>query len=343
MIPAIKTYNPVSRVSVLCWIAGLVLATALVREGSSWGPPIRVNPLSKPVEQVTSEETTISLGSDRTFYAPQRALGDGPEALDQRENQALEEDSARILRLRAWCQADPEAMTAWVVTHLVGEDRVLALKQAAVVWFSADPDSAVRWASSLVEDAERNTVLLEIGFEMARLEPAGAVDLASDLPFSPMRDELLLHSVRQWAGIDPSAASLWASGLPDSRFKYEVFSALAISLAVDNGEDAAAIVARSIASGKEQEDSAVLVARSWGLLDPESAADWIAGFQDAAVRESAMREVVAVWVDQSPEHMSSWIASLADESIRLQMIEVVGSVRRQVRLGFDNPDISISP
>jgi len=270
-------------------------------------------------------------------------LGDGPDALEDCGNQALEEDPARILRLRAWCEADPEAMAAWAVTHLAGKDRVTALKQAALVWFSVDPDSAVRWAGSLVEVAERNTVLLEIGFEMARLEPAGAVDLASDLPFSPMRDELLLHSVRQWAGVDPSAASVWASRLPESRLRREVFSALAVSLAVDSGQEAAEIVARTIPAGKEQEDSAVLVARSWGSLDPESAADWIIGFQDVLVREAAMRELVAVWVERSPEHMSSWIGSLADESLRLQMMDVVGSVRRQARPVLLNPAVGISP
>lgn len=320
-----------SRVPVVCWIAGVVLVAAFMREGPSWGPRTRANPLSRPVESGISEETTISVGSVRAHFAAQPASGDGSTALNRGENQALEEDPATILRLRSWCEADPEAMTAWVMAHLAGKDRVTALKQAAVVWFSSDPESAVRWAGSLVEDAERNTVLLEIGFEMARFEPARAVDLACNLPFSPMRDELLLHSVRQWAGMDPSAASLWASRLPESRLRREVFSALAVSLAEGNGEAAAGIVARSIASGKEQEDSAVLVARSWGTLDPESAADWIVGFQDRLVREAAMRELVAVWIERSPVRMSSWIASLPDESVRLQMMEVVGSVRRQGR------------
>ena len=332
-----------SRVPVLCWIAGVVLATAFVREGPSWGLPCRVSPVRKPVVPGISEETTISLGSGLDRSAPQLELGDRPNALEDHGNQALEEDPTRIVRLRAWCEVDPKAMTAWVVTHLAGKDRVTALKQAAVVWFSVDPDSAVRWAGSLVEDAERNTVLLEIGFEMSRLEPAGAVDLASKLTFSPMRDELIVHSVRQWAGIDPSAASLWASRLPESRLRQEVFSALAVSLAVDSGEDAAEIVARSIASGKDQEDSAVLVARSWGALDPESAADWIVGFQHAPIREAAMRELVAVWVERSPDRMSSWIASLADESVRLQMMDVVGSVRRQARPALHNTAAGISP
>lgn len=331
------------RVPVLCWIAGVVLAIAFVRVGPLWGQTSRVNPLSKPVALGTPEETEISLESSRVSLASQRVLSDRPEVSNQYESQALEEDSARILRLRAWCEADPEAMTAWVATHLVGKNRVTALKQAAVVWFSVDPESAIRWASSLVEDTERNTVLLEIGFEMARLEPAGAIDLASKLTFSPMRDELILHSVRQWAGMDPSAASHWASRLPESRLRQEVFSALAVSLAVDSGEDAAEIVARSIASGKDQEDSAVLVARSWGALDPESAADWIVGFRDVLVREAAMRELVAVWVERSPERMSSWIASLADESVRLQMMDVVGSIRRQARPALHNPAVGISP
>jgi|GEM_PF-2403576 len=330
-------------VPVWCWIAGVVLAAAVIREGPSWEPPTRVNPLSNPAELDTTEETTIALESGDVRFPPQPARVDGPKALNQYEKQALEDDPERILRLRAWCEADPEAMTAWVVSHLAGKDRVTALKQAAVVWFSVDSDSATRWAGSLVEDTERNTVLLEIGFEMARLQPEGAVDLASKLPFSPTRDELLLHSVRQWAGVDPSAASVWASRLPESRLRQEVFSALAVSLAVDNGQDAAGIVARSIASGKEQEDSAVLVARSWGTLDPESAADWIVGFQDLLVREAAMRELVAVWVERSPEHMSSWIGSLADESLRLQMMDVVGSVRRQARPVLLNPAVGISP
>lgn len=234
-------------------------------------------------------------------------------------------------------------MTAWAMKHLAGRDRTIALKQAAAVWFAADPESARRWAGSLVEEHERNAVLLEIGFEMARLQPEDAVDLAAKLPVSPMRDELIVHSVRQWAGVDPSAASVWSSRLPESRLREEVVSALAVSLAVDRGEDAAVVVARSMALGKQQGDSAVLVARSWGVLDPESAGDWIVGFQDPVVREAAMRELAVVWVERSPERMSSWIASLADDSIRQQMLDVVGSVRRYARPAVEGPAVGISP
>ena len=254
-----------------------------------------------------------------------------------------EGDSDRILGLRAWCETDPEAMIGWVISNLAGKDRETALKQAAVVWFAADPDSTTRWAESLPEDFGRNAVLMEIGFEMARVRPEGAVELASKLPYSSMRDELLVHAVRQWGGMDASAASSWASQLPESRLRQEVLSALAVSLAVSSGEEAAGIVARSIAAGKGQEDSAVLVARGWGILDPEAAADWIAGFQDPGVRDAAIRGLAAVWSERAPDRMATWIGSLGDESIRLQMLDAVRSLQGRARPAVEDPVVDGSP
>lgn len=267
------------------------------------------------------------------------------EPVDFRENNGglAKSEADWIPQLRAWCAQDPEAMTSWVTATLVGADRQIALKQAAVIWVVNDIEGAIRWAESLPAVGERNGVIFEIGFELARLKPERAIDLASKLPRSAMRDELLVHAVRQWAGIDPATASRWASDLPESRLRQEVLSALAVSLAADRGKDAAEVVALSMMVGKHQEDAAVLVARRWGMDDPELSADWIAGFPDPEVRRAALRELAATWSGRSPAQMSAWIESLADESLQNQMRFAVESLQAGLKATGQGADLDTEP
>lgn len=317
-------------------VLGLALWIGVLgRGGSSW--KMRTLPSRVEVEAVGQAQSehfgqgVMDLGRGHKGSVSSQELNE--EAVDFQESESglAKSEADWIPRLRAWCDQDPEAMTSWVMATLVGPDRETALKQAAVIWVVKDLEAAIRWAESLPAAGERNAVVVEIGFELARLKPERAIDLASRLPRSAMRDELLVHSVRQWAGIDPATASRWASTLPQSRLRQEVLSALAVSLAADRGKDAAEVVALSMTRGKHQQDAAVLVARHWGMAEPESSADWIAGFPDPDVRYAALRDLAAIWSARSPEQMSAWIESLADESLQHQMRFAVGSLQGRLK------------
>lgn len=263
--------------------------------------------------------------------------------LSELENRSPKTEADWIQWLRTWCEQDPEAMTTWVVTHLVGSERETALKQAAIVWIGNDLEAAIRWAESLVGEVDRNTVLIEMGFELARLRPERAVDLISRLPETRSRDEILIHAVQQWVGIDPSSASVWASRLPESRLRQEVLSALAVSLAVDSGADAAEVVALLMTVEKNQEDAAVLVARNWGTVDPEASANWIVRFPDRAIREAAMEGLLAGWSSRTPDQMSAWIESLTDKSLRHEILALVGSSHRHADASGQDPAVDVVP
>jgi hypothetical protein len=250
------------------------------------------------------------------------------------------DEAERIVLLREWADADPVSMTGWVVENLDGEERILALKQAAVVWAANDLEAAIRWAEGLVEDAEKNVILIEVGFEAARMHPRRAVDLAARMPPEKLRDELLVHAVRQWASVDASVAGAWASELPESQLRQEVLSAVAVSLSSQDGRKAAGLVAQAMVTGKEQVDASILVARNWGARQPEEAAEWISLFPDSLVREEALRGLVAGWSGRSTKAMLAWVDSLPDSPLREEALAVIGSLPRR---SLESTDGSTEP
>ena len=242
-------------------------------------------------------------------------------------------DSARdevslITLFREWSNVDPVSMTGWVGEHLVGEEKMQAFKQAAVIWAGNDLEAAIRWAEGLTNDRERNSILLEVGFEAARMDPRRAVVLAVQMSPSGLRDELVVHAVRQWTSLDFASVWDWVSKLPESPLRQEILSAVAVSISSEDGRYAAGWVADAMVGGAEQAEASILVARNWGAQEPEEAAEWIAQFPDMSVRGQALRALIAGWSIRSSEAMLGWVNSLSDSSFREEALAAIESLPR---------------
>jgi hypothetical protein len=238
------------------------------------------------------------------------------------------DDVERIMLLREWANANPVSMTEWVAGHLDGDEKIQALKQAAVIWAASDLEAAIRWAEALDDEEQRKVILLEVGFEAARIDPKKAVDLAGRMSPSRLRDELIVHAVRQWSSVDAAETGEWASRLPESPLRQEVLSAVAVSLSSEDGRGAAEFVAQAMVAGKEQTDASILVARKWGAQDPEEAAEWVALFPDPSVREQALQGLLAGWSGRSEQMMQAWVSWLPNSPLREEALAAISSLQR---------------
>ena len=324
------------------WIAFPVfLAVSLFATRTT--PEVGVRPQASPGSPRFFENRSRLVGSDAELRSTPSSLGDDkspdiqqqvdfPDRIGRILESSWDPDGTEVERtmlLRRWAETDPISMTSWVLEHLVGQERIQALKQAVVVWAGKDLDAALRWVEALPGDEGRNSILVELGFEAARMDPTKAVRLAAQMPESTSRDELLVHAVRQWASVDASAAGKWAAALPESQLRQEILSAVAVSISSEDGRYAAGLVADAMVAGKAQVDASILVARKWGSQYPEEAAEWIARFPDAAVRQQALRGLVAGWSIRSSESMLAWVGTLSDSALRDEALAAIGSLPRR--------------
>lgn len=308
----------------------------------STGSPEAMDPDGLPVCQEDADGglsgNAPSRGGDSARSIPESI--DFPGRLRELTQVHTSPDDAevgRVLLLREWAEMDPVSMTAWVVEHLSGGERMMALKQAAVIWAGNDLESALGWVERLSDAEQRNAMLVEVGFEASRLHPERVVDFALGMPPSTSRDRLVVHAARQWATLDAVASGNWASGLPESRLREEVLSAIAVSVSSVDGRYAAGLVAGAMVGGKDQVDASILVARKWGGQNPVEAAEWIARFPDVSVRRHALEGLVGVWSSRSHATMLAWVESVSDTRFRGEALDAIQSLKSRPNGTTENP------
>jgi len=169
-----------------------------------------------------------------------------------------------------------------VVAHLekIPEGRVRnqIIARTADEWAERDPEAAMEWAESLGED-ERILAVGEIAETVFETDPDRAEDIVDLIPGTEARREVLGQIARLRATVDVREAVEWVATLPDE----------------DRGGAWAG------------------VAREWASIDPQGAADYVAGADDPVAYKQLVSALSSSWSQRDPAGAAEWARTLDDE------------------------------
>jgi hypothetical protein len=233
------------------------------------------------------------------------------------------------LLARRWAESDPSAAASWAAGLPESPARQTAFTQVAIAWADHNLGAAADWVQALPEGELKQTVTLTLGYEDARTDGLAALVLAAPLPATPRRTELLVHAIRQWAGEDHVEAAAWAAKVRDPLLRHNLIAAVAVAAAEQDGNAGAALAAKALPSGEEQDRTVVSVVQRWAQSSPEAAGSWVAEFPNTPSRAPAMQNLISLWTHQDPAAANSWLLELPDGSLR-----EVGMAAHIETLGF---------
>jgi hypothetical protein len=96
----------------------------------------------------------------------------------------------------------------------------------------------------------------------------------------------------------------------------KLLGAVAVAVADQSGPAAAALAAKSLGSGIEQDRTVVAVVQRWAEKSPREAAGWLVQFPDTPARDAAVQNLVELWALQDAEAPRTWLQQLPPGGLR---------------------------
>jgi hypothetical protein len=204
-------------------------------------------------------------------------------------------DERLVSLIRQWAESDVVSAAAWAEELPAGATRKAAINGVAIMWANQDLALATAWAGQQLVGDERIGALTSVAYEAARTEPVLALDIAGALPAGTERDALAKHATLQWAAVDPIPAAQWAIQIEDEQLKERVLAHIATAWGDGDPAGAAKFAVQGLAPSHCQDDAVVSIVQRWVQHDPASAAQWVAGFPDGHLRETAAENIAKLW------------------------------------------------
>ncbi|MGC3991060.1 MAG: hypothetical protein QM796_15550 [Chthoniobacteraceae bacterium] len=216
--------------------------------------------------------------------------------------------------LRHWVHGDRRGAADWVA----GQTGLTEPEQTAVIygWDAEDKAGLNDYLDHLpAGEWKQNAMKFAASDALAAKSPQDAIALLVQMERTPARDDLMNWSATAWAQADSAGALRWASGLQDYSVRQSELGAVAVGLAWSDPQAATRLLAEQVQPGAVQDRSALSIACVWAQSDPQSAANWVAGFPSGELQQSVLGTLIQRWATQSVPAVQTWVNQLPPGSL----------------------------
>lgn len=183
-----------------------------------------------------------------------------------------------------------------------GPSRQRLLRIVAQEWAKRDPKAAENWAAKLADANERNEYLSAVCFQVAQGNPRDAMVMAQQHGLSNGPGAVMENLVQQWGAKDFTGAVSWVRELPVGTARDEMLFRLAFVQSQSSPAEAAAMVAKEISPGPQQDEATISIVHQWGQRDLAAASAWVELFPPGDFRERAESELAGIKANQTPKN-----------------------------------------
>jgi|GEM_PF-3488530 len=255
---------------------------------------------------------------------------DAQAAIEQELEALLTDDNAaQILRalppellktpfaeaaLRHWVHADRRGAADWIAT----QTGLTEQEQTAVIygWDAEDKAGLNDYLDHLPAGEWKQSVMkFAANDALAAKNPKDAIDLLVKMDRTPSRDDLMNWSATAWAQADSAGALQWANGIQDFATRQSVVGAVAVGMAWSDPQAATRLLVEQVQPGPVLDRTATSIACVWLQSDPQSAANWVAGFPQGELQQNVLDTLIQRWATQSIPAVQAWVSQLPSGSL----------------------------
>ncbi len=189
---------------------------------------------------------------------------------------------------------------------------VSALRTVVTGWVQQDPGRAMDWVAGNATDLQP-ALVDQLARSFAETDVAAAATYLDVIPME-LRPSWLAGVAGAYARHDPEGAFSWLDRLRGQEGYDQALQQVIAESARTNPVGAAAIAGRTGAS--LQPATASTIAGNWTREDPEAAARWALGVDDAGARQSAVGAVAMNWARRDLAAAVDWAVALPDDGLR---------------------------
>ncbi|MGB0775796.1 MAG: hypothetical protein ACPGUY_08110, partial [Akkermansiaceae bacterium] len=180
-----------------------------------------------------------------------------------------------------------------------------------------DPERALELANKGKTDDEIRKNITSVISIISSQDPASAAKYLSSIEGEKVKGQAISTIGRRWANFDSDAALAWAEQFSGDHKGMALFSV--ISGMANNDPVRASQTLDKHVSGEQGEkisQAASQIAQSWGNVDPDAAATWVANLPEGSAQNSAIQNMISTWSGRDLEAAGQWIDSFPDGKAR---------------------------